>query len=278
MEMPDSKRRRTGEHPIVSRALVNTRDTPLYRRRFYLHTVKSARLGARIIGATKWYTMKKNALISIIVLDDLVRRIQRFFRTRGGSVRDRAAMIDGLKGEMCPITLGPISDLSIQNRYWHSNTWFDREGLVQFLRISCDFIHPVTRVAFTREDVNRIDSSLMVLYDSRLSLRSAMVSQMETIQCVENELEDIFKEMIDMACVTPTRNEFNVIMSYSENKFEECFKDLVRMDKERCILALKSLPDLIEGDAYTRVYISRKRGNELRELVREFIYRVNYET
>ena len=253
---------------LISRAMTNAKLTLLYSTEFSTHTVKSARPIARRIGTKNWYSMKKPSLVSLIVLEEMARRIQRFVRTKGQNVRDR-----GLEKEFCPITMAPMSSISRRDRFFHSNSWFDRNKLVEFIRMSCDFVHPVTRVEFTREDIKRLDRSLLFLYDKKEETRSSIVSQIETIQCLENELEEIFREMIDMACVTPTRNEFNIIMTYSEFKFEECFKDLARIDRGRCIVVLKSLPGLMDRDRYARALIPKTRAKELKEFINEFMYR-----
>ena len=277
--MPPRKRRRTDDKksfldvPFLANARFRAKDTSLYTHRSRQHTVKTARSAAKTIGERKWYSMKKNDLVISIVIDEMARKIQRLFKTRGQNIHARESMHRGLRGETCPITLSPISELPIHNRYLHSNCWFDRESLAVYLRTSCDFVHPVTRVKFTLEDIKSIDTTLVLLFENRESLRSCIVSRIETIQCIENELEDIFSEMIEMASSTPTRNEFNVSMSYSEVQFEQCFRDLVTIDRGRCILALKSLPDLLRG-----AYISRKRTKALRELVKEFIFRANHQS
>jgi len=231
----------------------------------------------RDMGETKWYAMKKQPLVSIIVLDILVRRLQRFFKTKGGNIKSRERLFQNLKNEICPITLTPILDLPIRDRYWNSNYWFDRKSLSEFLRNSCDFVHPVTRIEFTLQDVMDIDESLKDLFENRERIRSSLVSQMENIQCVENELEDIFIQMIDMAYLAQTGREFNVVMTYSEVQFEECFNDLLRMDRGRCIMALKSLPGLLERNTSSMYGISRRREDELKQLVNEFLFRVNPE-
>jgi len=266
-----------GEHPTITKALSNTKSTSLYVHMNTKHTVKSSRCIVRDMGETKWYAMKKQPLVSIIVLDILVRRLQRFFKTKGGNIKSRERLFQNLKNEICPITLTPILDLPIRDRYWNSNYWFDRKSLSEFLRNSCDFVHPVTRIEFTLQDVMDIDESLKDLFENRERIRSSLVSQMENIQCVENELEDIFIQMIDMAYLAQTGREFNVVMTYSEVQFEECFNDLLRMDRGRCIMALKSLPGLLERNTSSMYGISRRREDELKQLVNEFLFRVNPE-
>lgn len=263
---------------MLSDAFINSRYTKLFQYLHKRHTVQTSRVIVRDLHETKWYRMNKCELISVIAMDTFIRRIQRFYKTRGKSVRDRCELFGGLRGITCPITLIEIEDIPIRDRFLHANQWYDRKSLSDFLRISCDFVSPVTRVEFTLVDVLNIDESLLELYNKRESIRKGIVDRLELIQGVENELEDIFKEMIEMACVTPTRGEFNVIMTYSEIQFEQSYKDLMKLDKDRCIMALTSLPDLLEDNSFNRysyIDISRKRKKELKELVREFIYKAN---
>lgn len=266
---PRKRKRENDETVLLSRA----RNTGFYRQYFENTTVKSTRTIVRGMGVEKWYSMKKGQLVSIVVIDIYARRIQRFFRTRGSNVKERLEMFNGLEKETCPITLELITDIPLHNRYTHSNHWFDKKSLAEFLRVSYDFVHPVTRVPFTIKDIVDIDPSMLDMFNNRLAVRAAMVSRIEMVQCIENELEDIYKDMIDMAYFTQSRREFDANLMFSEVQFEECFKDLFSIDKDRCIVVLKSLPDLINGDSYDGVYLSRKRGKELRTLVKEFIWR-----
>lgn len=272
--MPSRKRKRTVEDTGL---LSRTKNTTLFQQYFDNTTVKFNRLIVREMGEPKWYSMKKKELVSVIVLDMHVCTIQRFVRSCISNSREREYMFEKLKGEKCPITLEPINDIPVRNRYVHTGYWFDREKLADFLHTSCDFVHPVTRIELVHQDILEIDPSLIEIYNNRTVIRASMVSRIETVQCIENELEDIYREMIDMAYYTPSRNEFNVNLTYSEVQFEECYKDLLSIDKDRCIIVLKSLPDLLEADTYTGMYISRKRGKELKALVNEFISRANDE-
>ncbi len=268
--MGTRKRKRGTDEPVL---LSRARTTGLYLQHFDTSTVKSTRAIVRDMGVDKWYSMKKGQLVSYVVLDIYARRIQRFFRTRGCSVKERIDVFRGLEKETCPITLELIRDIPLQNRYTHSNHWFDKRSLASFLRVSCDFVHPVTRVEFTMNDIIDIDPSMLDLFKNRSEVRAEMVSRIEMVQCIENELEDIFKEMIDLAYYTQSRREFDANLMFSEVQFEECFKDLLRIDRDRCVVVLRSLPDLIDGDSYRGVYLSRKRGEDLRTLVKDFIWR-----
>ncbi len=271
--MAAGKRRRSGEHPTVARMLASVKGTSTFASQLRRHTVSRARARVRELGERRWYSMKKAGLVAFLVLDALARRIQRFARTRGGNVRRRREMFRGLEEERCAITLASLSDIPVRHRYRNGRSWFDRRSLSRYLRTSCDFVHPVTRVGLTRNEVVDIDAALGPFFENRHAFRTQMVSRMETLQCVENELEDVFREMIEMACVAPTRREFHVTMSYCEVQFEQCFQDLLRLDAGRCVVALKSLPDLIEGDPVLATQLPTRRRRELRELVGEFVCR-----
>lgn len=271
VNMSIRKRKRSSEEPFISKAIVNVRETGEYRHQFNVRKVQPSKKIVREMGTERWYSMKKRDLISLITLDILVKRIQRLFKTKGGNIKRRNLLTNGLDEYVCPITLEKINDIPIKDRYLHSNYWFDRKSLSGFMRSTCDFIHPVTRKEFTEYDIINIDPNLILIYKHRDSIRSSIVSQITNVQCIENELESIFKEMIETACLSITRNDFNVDLSFSEAHFRESFNDLKRLDRGRCILVLKSLPDLINGDDYVARHIPKRRRIILNQIVKEYI-------
>lgn len=243
----------------ISGSVTRISNTTIYKSLDYMN-VKSARFITRNLGYRGWSSEKRRTLLSVIVLDISARMIQSIFKKWMVTTT-----------QICPITLTKMSKIHPMNRYFHTNTWFDIRELIDFMRVTCDFIHPVTRVEFTKEDINEIDPSLLVLFNSRKMIRSSMASDLQNIQSIENEMEDFFLEIIETAYTTEHFKEFRLIFRHWRDKISECFSDLMYIDPDRCRLALKSLYDLIPNGPYLHVYMSRNRKILIQHMIDHYI-------
>lgn len=135
-----------------------------------------------------------------------------------------------------------------------------------------DFVNPVTRVEFREEDILRIDPGLLEQFKNRKELRSAIAHDMAMVQSVENELEEVFQNMVEAAEVIPSRMEFRIVFDNLSPDFHQCLDDLVEIDIDRANLAIKSLRDLIAGDPNNPVRMSRKREVILRHFLDSQVY------
>lgn len=264
----------SGEEPVVvANAVARCKHTREYAEASHALTFISARNINRMIGTPKWYRMNKDTLIANMVLHQFVQRIQRFYR-------DTVAMSDGFNGsakkiqqdhghmsKVCPISLTPMSEIPRRCRFKHTNTWFNRDILAQHMSTTSDFINPVTRVEFREEDILKIDPSLIEQFKNRKELRSSIAEDMAMIQSVENELEEVFQNMVEAAEEIPLRMEFRIVFEHLSDDFQECHGDLIDLDYDRSNLAIKSLYDVIKGDPNNPVHMSRKRENILKHFL-----------
>lgn len=261
------------EPVFVTKAVVRCKHTNEYVEASHALTFVSARNINRMIGTTKWYRMNKDTLIANIVLHQFVKIIQRFFR-------DTVTMSDRVNGSMkkiqqdcshmnkvCPISLTPMSEIPPRYRFKHTNTWFNRDILREHMSVTSDFVNPVTRVEFQEEDVLKIDPSLIEQFKNRKELRSSIAEDMAMVQSVENELEEIFQNMVEAAEEIPLRMEFRIVFEHLSEDFQECHGDLIDLDYDRSNLAIKSLYDVIRGDPNNPVRMSRKRENILKHFL-----------
>ncbi|CAM9109581.1 unnamed protein product [Ectocarpus sp. 12 AP-2014] len=229
-------------------------------------TIARAKLANRRLGTTKWYRLNKEALVAVIVLNHFARKIQRLFKhvvatkhvlSRGDSDAGR-----------CPISLVPMSDIPRGHRFTHCNIWFNRQVLAQHMYKTNDFINPVTRVEFHEKDVAEIDPGLIDRFRRRKELRACLAEDMAMVQSVENELEEVFQDMVEAAQEIPSRAEFRIVFDNLAGDFQECHADLIELDRDRSVLVLKSLGDIICGDPTQPVHMSKKRERILRKFKR----------
>ncbi|CAM9097494.1 unnamed protein product [Ectocarpus sp. 12 AP-2014] len=285
-----------GESRVVRDAVTRCKRSGEYAETLRAMTFVTARKINRLIGTPKWYRLNKDALVSLLVIHRCALRIQKFFRmahelqngTRAGSgcgsgngsgsggasdssnsnsSKKRKVGDHDRADDVCPISLVPMSEIPRNLRFAHANTWFDRGVLAQHMSKTSDFVNPVTRVDFCEEDIMRIDPGLVEQFQNRKELRSAIAHDMAMVQSMENEMEEVFQNMVEAAEVIRSRMEFRLVFDSLSEDFQECHDDLVELDLDRSNLAMKSLYDLITGDPNNPVRMSRKRENILRHFL-----------
>lgn len=238
--------------------------TNMYRGVDHMNLNDSRRI-CRELGYSMWSSSKRSVLLSVIVIDISTRIIQRTMKS----------WIQNHKN-ICPISFTPMSQIHPSNRYFHTNTWFDKIQLSEFIESTCDFVHPVTRVEFTEQDVKQIDPELLTLFNSRLSIRGSMRIDMENIQSIENEMEDFFSEIVETAYTTEDFKEFKIVAKHWNDQLAECFWDLLHIDTDRCRLAIKSLYDRIPTGPYSYVYMSYNRKRIMQMMIQEYIKQTEF--
>ena len=248
---------------VVQHAIDRCKNTNAYVSAYRAINIDSAKQITRRMGTAKWYRFNKDVLVSIIILNQFAEKIQRFFR----EVVVRRGRGEHHVEDLCPISLVPMSSIPYSRRFKHSNTWFDKSSLIKHMLITSDFTHPVTRVEFGEEDVLKISPELMNHYRSRKQNRSSLHRIMEVIQHLENELEAIFKTMVEAAEEIPTRIEFRIVFNNLSEDFHECYDDLAMVDIDRATLTIKSLGDFIKGHPARPVIMSRKRKRILKDFL-----------
>ena len=243
---------------LVEDATIKCKQTREYVRAYNAMTLASAKQANRNIGTRKWYCLNKDALVATLVIHQFAEKIQIFFRdTHDGDNRCS-------KKNICPISLVPMSEIPHGHRYRHLNTWFDRTFLAKHMSQTSDFSNPVTRVEFREEDILKIDPALMKQYGKRKQLRATLADNMAMVQSVENEMEEVFQTMVEAAEEIRSRREFRIVFDNLAEDFQECHSDLVELDYDRSVLALKSLRDVIRGDPSRPTIMSAKREREIR--------------
>lgn len=247
-------------------ATIKCKKTTIYSSAYHVMTLASAKQVNRRIGTAKWYRLNKDALVAILVLNQFAEKIQKFFK-HVVTIGDNTCADSNSK--VCPISLVPMSDIPYRYRFKHCDTWFNREFLAQHMRRTSDFINPVTRVEFHEEDVLKIDPCLIKQFRNRKELRAGLAEDMAMVQSVENELEDVFKTMVEAAQEIPSRMEFRQVFDNLAEDFQECLDDLIELDRGRSSLVLKSLPDIISGDPTRPMHMSKKRERILRQFVKD---------
>ncbi|CAM9138536.1 unnamed protein product [Ectocarpus sp. 8 AP-2014] len=227
-------------------------------------TLDSAKQANRRIGTANWYRLNKDALVATIVLNHFAEEIQRFFK----HVVASPDKDDETNTAMCPISLKPMAEIPRGHRFRHGNIWFNKEILAQYMYKTSDFTNPVTRVELHEEDVLKIDPGLINQFKHRREFVACMAEDMAVVQSVENELEEVFQEMVEAAREIRTRMEFRIVFDALAEDFQECHGDLIELDRDRSVLTMKSLGDLVDGDPMRRVHMSKKRERILRDFLK----------
>lgn len=161
-----------------------------------------------------------------------------------------------------------MSEIDPRHRFVHGKTWFNRDCLAEHMLKTSDFVNPVTRVEFCEEDVLELDPQLIRQFKDRKKIRASLAEKMEIVQSVENEMEEVFQSMVEAAEEIPSRREFAIVFDNLTEDFQECHDDLTELDRDRSVLALKSLADVISGDPLRPTIMSRKRERILRDFLR----------
>ena len=255
------KLRRTKVSGPFTDATTRCKLTHVYSSAYGAMTLASSKQANRRIGTTKWYRLNKDALVAIVVLNHFAAKIQRFFKHVVGNGDDSATL--------CPISLVPISDIPYRSRFRHCNIWFNKEVLAQHMYKTSDFINPVTRVELHEEDLLDIDPGLITRFRHRKEIRACMAEEMAMVQSFENELEEVFQDMVEAAQLIPSRMEFRSVFDSLAEDFDECYTDLVELDHDRSVLVLRALADTIDGDPTRPVHMSKKRERILRLFLKE---------
>lgn len=262
----------TSKTPIVlpgEGATARCKHTNAYADAYNVFTLAAVKRMNRRIGTIKWYRLNKDALVATLVVNRFAKKIQKFFRDTV-MVNDRDDDDDDTKcssSKVCPISLVPMSEIPHGHRYRHTNTWFDRTFLAKHMSKTSDFINPVTRMEFREEDILKIDPALMKLYWNRKEIRATLAQDMAMVQSVENEMEEVFQIMVEAAEEIPSRREFRIVFDNLAEDFQECHGDLIELDRDRSVLALKSMGDVIRGDPNHPTIMSKKRERILRNFL-----------
>lgn len=261
---------------FIGRATARCKLTAAYADAYSTMTISSARQANRTIGTAKWYRLNKDALVAILIANQRAQIIQNFFRETvmakcshgGGSGDHRSKNASNQNKRVCPISLVPMSEIDHRHRFVHGNTWFYRDCLAEHMLKTSDFVNPVTRVEFCEEDVLELDPQLIRQFKNRKQIRASLAEKMEIVQSVENEMEEVFHSMVEAAEEIPSRREFTIVFNDLSEDFQECHDDLADLDRDRSVLALKSLADVISGDPIRPTIMSRKRER----ILRDFLY------
>ncbi|CAN0415196.1 unnamed protein product [Pylaiella littoralis] len=171
------------------------------------------------------------------------------YRHSAAAIRNRA----------CPISLVLIVDIPVCERFRNLNTWFDKAVLAQHIHQTSDFSNPVNRVESREDDVLRIDPKLIDNFRNRKKIRACFAADEALVQTIENELEEIFSCMVKAGQQIPLRMELKIVFDSLMKDFQQCHRDLLRLDDARSGLCLKSLGDFADGDPNRPVRMSAKQ-------------------
>lgn len=244
---------------LLVHATNKCKKTLTYASAYNAMTLTSAKQANKRIGTERWSRLNKDVLVAMIVLNQLAEKIQRFFKY---------IVPTDPNTSVCPISYMPISEIPYGHRFRHCNIWFNKKFLAQYMYKTSDFTNPVTRVELYEEDVLKLDPGLIGQFKHRKEISACNAEDMAIVQSVENELEEVFQTMVEAAQEIPTRMEFRLVFDNLAQDFQQCRDDLVELDRDRSVLTMKSLQDVIDGDPTRRIHMSKKRARILRHFLK----------
>lgn len=216
--------------PYMGRAKTNTMYKKLDR-----NPVAVLRTMVRDTGYAKWYTYRKSALVSTIVLHRSVNTIVRLFRRCTTEGRERVLAEKRLDGSVCPISLIPVSDL--KEVFVHNGTVFSREDIIEYFRSSMNFSNPITRNDIHAHEVARIgDRKIARLFRHRRYLRNEEINKIQHFAYLEEYLENVLVHLIRQY-----HHRYTELFTETAEVFRDTWVNMRDTDRNRTLCVLKSL-------------------------------------
>ena len=229
-----TKRRKTF-HRIKPYITNNCKKTIMYRQMHNEKTVKNIRVIGTELQVTNMTIYRKSDLIAVIISHIYARKIQKWFKVM--HMKIPKGYTDNV---CCPISTTELHRVPTSQRYFHSNTFFDKRFLIKYIETSCDFLHPITRVEFTLEDVSELDVSLVDKFNNRLIIQEGIIQTRGLIQTTEIELEYLFNDMTSALREISGNGELRIVMEHIKREFGQVFSELILLDRDRSNIVIKS--------------------------------------
>ncbi len=210
------------------------------------NTVDQLRNILRGYGYKKWYCLKKNGLVSLLVVDYCTRKIVSFFKRVMSYKHDVKIKKSICENDSCPICMSSIDSFNRNDLFVHDNVVFCRDDIIRFIKSEYNFTNPITRsqIHFHRvkdlRDIGLVDS-----YLQKDSLRRNAVDSSMHFFYLEN---DIFYELMDLLRAT----ESNRVDIFRETyiQFDAMIKQMYELDRCRTLCVLKGLFDMTKDMYY----------------------------
>lgn len=207
-------------------------------------TAAALRQRVRALGYRKWYCLKKNGLVGVIVMDESVRIIVEVFR--GILQRKRRRFITlrvAAGGETtCPICMTPLQEFQEGELFVHDGFVFCKQDIVSFISSGYNFSNPITRGHIGLHDLRALGSdSLCDAYGKRETLRKGVVDSYSHFFFMENDVLVTYRQLLSVV-------SFSGTPMFHEQLFKELFAVFDRQvhqmrqnDAMRTVCVLKSL-------------------------------------
>lgn len=207
-----------------------------YKKIFGENTVVALRIKARLVGESKWYSLRKPHLVSAIVTHESALVITEFFRQIVHKKMLELIKTAVENGSRCPVSLSPISDMKSDDIFVHNGLVFCKSAVLDYVKISVDFTNPITRTALHLHDVKRLESQeALKIYEDRTNLRRSKVKSINQFAFLELELDNVFRILMQNCFFKGNYFEHNYAA------FKRMWKEMKSIDKNRTICVLKSL-------------------------------------
>lgn len=201
------------------------------------NTVTVLKDKVRSAGTREWYSLRKEGLVSAIIIHDSAVTVAMLFKRLLREKRTICFDSQASNGSVCPISFIPVCDMDMNNSFVHDSVVFSREDIVRYVKLSVDFLNPITRNLMHSHDIERLgNEEVCIAYKNRVRLRRIKVESIRQYAFLETELNDILIDLI--------RQYFHRDTDYfylSLTAFHETWARMKQIDKTRTVCLLKSL-------------------------------------
>jgi len=263
-------KRRKISPKIEPYVLSNVKKTVLYDVMYETHTIKSSILLSKYFQIKGISKFKKADIVATVVTNMFVNRIQKQFHRS-----QRKLPCDYNEEDHCLISMEPLYEIPQRNRYTHSNCFFDKEQLALNMYKSSDFLHPITRVEFTIQEVITIDPNLENMFKNRIELQEIQSQNTNLVQNFENEMETLFNSMLAVVSEVSSNRELRITLDYLQDKFSQELENLIILDNDRARIMIKSFVLHTEKIQETSFSITQDRSDLILRILYKYALRTN---
>lgn len=224
-------------------ALVRCKQHRLYDRHMGMK-VHTLRPEVRRRGYKKWYCLKKDMLVRVLIMDESVRIIVKALRKviqRRGEQLIRRKLAGGRENK-CSICLTPLEDFAVADLFVHDGIVFCKQDIISHMSTGYNFTNPITRKDISRDVVARLGChNLLESYGRRKTLRRSVVESSTHYFFMENDIVHGYRELLAVVGVSGTQMFHEQIFRQLYRSFEYQLREMSHSDKMRTVCVLKGL-------------------------------------
>lgn len=212
-----------------------------------LHMQKTAavlRQQVRRLGYRKWYCLKKNALVGVVVMDECVRIIVAVLRQMLQRKRRRFIALRVAAGSQstCPVCMTPLQEFQEDELFAHDGFVFCKQDIVSFVSSGYNFSNPITRRHIDLHDLRTLGSGdLCDAYENRETLRKGVVDSYSHFFFMENDVPATYRQLLALVDLSGTVMFNEQLFKEFVAMFDRQVQQMRKNDATRTVCVLNSL-------------------------------------